>query len=96
MGHKTLSLPHHTDVSMTIKDTLSINVTEDCNWCFTPKDVFGKDFLSEGRVNKRATPYGPYSPAKPGEVCFDAKTPPTTHCVPDCNRTGHTITVSSR
>ena len=59
MGQKTLNLPHHTDVPMTMNDSLCIKVTEDCNWCYSPDDVFGQPpagFLAPGLVKKRTKP----------------------------------------
>jgi hypothetical protein len=99
MANKTLNLPHHTDVPMTMKDTLRIKVTQDCNWCYSdPKGVFGPppdDFLAAGFVKKRTKAYGPYKPNYPGTVRFDATDPGTACEIKQTILTPHTITVST-
>ncbi|HEU5458695.1 MAG TPA: hypothetical protein VFU68_08755 [Terracidiphilus sp.] len=78
--------------SLNKSDTLYIEVTQDCNWCYTmnPAGVFSS-FLPAGSYTATTPPttYGPYTAAVAGTVNYNAVTSG------DCSTAGITATVHS-
>jgi hypothetical protein len=95
---KTLKIPHGmNNESLKKSDTLYIEVTDDCNWCYSmnPSGVFST-FLPAGTYTATTphTTYGPYTAAIDGTVNYNAVT--SGDCNPEgFTETGHTIVVSS-
>ena len=90
---KTLPIPSSDQVNMKKKDSLTIRVTQTCQWCYSdPNGVF-PTFLAAGQV--QPGDYGPYTAENTGTVLYGC--PTSGNCTPGASitATGHTITVTN-
>ena len=97
MADKILTIPKDSTLPMKINDNLYIQVSSQCQWCYSdPKSCFPGGLLDPGQYEKTTGgfKYGPYLAKAAGTVDFGSPTSPPCSTT-GIGATGHTITVSN-
>lgn len=97
MADKILTIPHDSTLALKVNDNLYIQVSSQCQWCYSdPTPCFSGGLLAAGQYNQTTGgfKYGPYPATAAGTVNFGSPTSPPCSTT-GITATGHTITVTS-
>ena len=97
MPDKILTIPHDSNLPLKLGDDLYIQVSTECQWCYSdPTPCFSGGLLAPGQYEKTTgnNKYGPYPATATGTVRFGSPISPPCS-TSGITGTGHTIIVSN-